>query len=180
MVKSLKGAPWLRLVYDSSELPVYSGEPQIDDKQYSFPFPEPDVIIIVDVSNVRYSSFRTVIHNIKPKWIFDIRANPRFDRIAGNRVTALRQFETMGSMYIDLFGIVGISNYKTAVYNPEFWTGVVEDFLRESTQKRGPYLALLDDNLMINSVSRHFASSVSHATGRSVALSKLDAEMFYD
>ena len=57
-----------------------------------------------------------------------------------------------------------------------FWTPIVEEFLNSSPEQRGPYMALLDDDLMINSVSRYFASSISHATGRSVALSRLGSD----
>jgi hypothetical protein len=170
--------PWLRLVYDSVSIPVFEKDARLNEAQLSFPFPEPDVIVILDVARFHYVSFKHALDHIKPKWIFDIRATPRMDNLVGGRSHALREFERIGSRYVDIFGIVGLTNYKKAVHNPGFWTPVVEDFISSAGERSGPYLALLDDDVMINSVSRHFASSVSHATGRSVSLSRLNAEAF--
>ncbi|WP_380785053.1 hypothetical protein [Sphingomonas sp. R86521] len=169
--------PWLKLVYDSLEIPSFSEKVDTEIRQLSFPFPEPDIIVVLDVAQFHYVSFKSALDQIKPKWIFDIRAAPRMDRLVGGRSHAFREFERIGSRYIDIFGIVGLTNYKKAIHNPGYWTPVVEEFISSSLERRGPYLALLDDDIMINSVSRHFASSVSHATGREVSLSRLDAEM---
>ena len=168
--------PWLRLAYDSLDAPEPSGAMDEDIRQLSFPFPEPDVIVVLDVARFQYVSFMSALDLIKPKWIFDIRATPRLDRLVGGRSRALKEFERIGSRYIDIFGIIGLTNYKKGLYNPGYWTSVVEDFISTSSEQTGPYLALLDNNVMINSVSQHFATSVSHATGRGVSVSRLEAE----
>lgn len=173
-----KFTPWLRLVYDSSGIPARTlDHVRYDDRQLSLPLPEPDVVIIMNVHDIRYGSFKNALNTIRPKWIFDIRATPRLDKIGGSRNIALKEFDSIGSHYVDLFGILGINNYKHVASNPFFWTPVVESFLRSSNDKFGPYFALLDDDLLINTVSKHFAASISHATGKSVTLSRLAEEI---
>jgi hypothetical protein len=171
-----KETPWLRLVYDSRDVPEFGRKVEADPAQLSFPFPEPDIVVVLDVAHFHYVTFKRALDKIKPRWIFDIRAAPRLDRLAGTRSHAFRYFDHLGIRYIDVFGLVGISNYKKAIYNPNFWTPVIEDFLSDAGGQGGPYCALLDDDSMINSVSKHLASSVSHATGKSVSLSKLTSD----
>lgn len=168
--------PWLRLAYDSADIPSCAQASEKDIVQLSLPFPDPDIVVILHVAHLQFGAFKNALDRVKPRWIFDIRAAPRMDRLGGGRSHAFREFERIGSRYIDIFGSVGITNYKIAVHNPSFWTPIVEELIASSSERRGPYLALLDDDMMINSVSRHFASSVSHATGRSVELSRLRAE----
>ncbi len=171
-----KNAPWLRLVYDSADLPAYPSARNSDNRQLSLPFPAPDIVVILDVAEFEFSSFRRALSHLKPKWLFDIRAAPRLDRIAGGRIHAFREFERIGIQYIDIFGLLGISNYKNAASNPVFWTPIVEEFLRGSESMAGPYMALLDDATLINTVSKCFASSISHVTGRDVSLSRLKSD----
>jgi hypothetical protein len=168
--------PWIRLVYDSAAIPVYAGERIHSPEQLSLPLPEPDSVMVIHVPEFEFRSFRRALMNIKPKWVFDIRAAPRMDRLAGGRSHAFREFDKIGAVYIDLFGVLGISNYRNVAINPAFWTPVVEGFLSRFDNVSGPYFALLDDDLMINAVSRHFASSISHVTGRGVSLSRLSAD----
>lgn len=164
--------PWLRLVYDSAELPSYHG-PRVDNRQLQLPFPEPDTIVVLDVGEFEFGAFRRALSSLRPKWVFDIRASPRMDQLAGGRIHAFREFDRIGTQYIDIFGLVGVSNYRSAASNPYFWTPVVEEFLKNSGMKSGPYMALLDDDTLINTVSKQFASSISHVTGRDVSLSRL-------
>lgn len=171
-----KSKPWLRLVYDSADIPACPDLRNRDSRQLSLPFPEPDVVVILDVAEFEFSSFKRAMSYLKPKWVFDIRAAPRLDRLAGGRIHAFREFERIGTQYIDIFGLLGISNYKNAASNPVFWTPVVEEFLRSSTSMNGPYMALLDDASLINTVSKSFASSISHVTGRDVSLSRLKSD----
>ena len=176
MKKTPRAPTWLRLVYDSTDLPEYPQFGDLDNRQLVLPFPEPDTVVILDVAEFEFSSFKRALSRLKPKWVFDIRAAPRMDRLAGGRAHAFREFERIGTQYIDIFGIIGVSNYKNAASNPVFWTPVVEDFLRASGSLAGPYMALLDDETLINSVSRSFASSISHVTGRDVSLSRLKSD----
>ncbi len=168
--------PWIRLVYDSADIPIYRGEQPYLPEQLSLPLPEPDTVLVVHVPEFEFRSFRRALMNIRPRWVFDIRAAPRMDRLAGGRSHAFREFDRIGAMYIDLFGMLGISNYRNVAINPAFWTPMVEAFLAGADDLSGPYFALLDDDLMINAVSKHFASSISHVTGRGVSLSRLSAE----
>lgn len=167
--------PWLRLVYDSADIPVYSNETFLVPQQLSLPLPEPDTVLVMYVPEFEFKTFRRALLDIKPRWIFDIRATPRMDRLAGGRLHAFREFEDIGATYIDLFGVLGITNYRNVAVNPAFWTPLVETFLSRRKSVSGPFFALLDDDLMINAVSKHFASSISHVTGREVRLSRLSA-----
>jgi len=168
--------PRLRLVHDGTVIARHEIKIPGETRQLSLPLPEPNIIVILDVTRTGYHFFKNTLEHIRPKWIFDIRAVPRLDTIGGGRSHALREFEKIGSRYVDVFGILGVSNFKKALHNPSFWTDIVEGYIKSSPDNHGPYLALLDDNVMMNSISRHFASSISHVTGRDVSLSKIDGE----
>ena len=62
--------PWLRLVYDSLDIPVFPASKEKDARQLSFPFPEPDIIVVIDVAKFQYISFKSALNKIKPRWIF--------------------------------------------------------------------------------------------------------------
>ncbi|WP_156340457.1 hypothetical protein [Sphingomonas sp. Leaf17] len=170
----------MRLVYDSADIPTYCIRKEKDDRQLSLPFPDPDVVIVMDVADFGVRSFKAALSCLKPKWVFDIRASPRMDRLAGGRIHAFKEFEKIGTQYIDIFGLLNLYNYSSVESNPAFWMHIIENHLSHDGNAHGPYMALLDDELMINSISKYFASSISHVTGRDVALSRLtnDSDIF--
>lgn len=169
-----KNTPWIQLAYDSSVAPAKSAtSPSAHESQFSLPLPESDVLIIINADAVTSSRFQSTLHSVKPAWIFDVRAAPRLDRLGGSREVFLADIKNIGAQYVDIFGILNIHSYNNTKSNPISWVPVIQDYLRSSDIKRGPFFALLDDETLIDSVSRSLAPSISEAVGRKVFLSNL-------
>jgi len=167
---SAKEYPWLRLVYDAQKDFARESREIIHPEQLELPLSAFDVAVVLDVDHIKHDEFRAALGRIKPRWIFDVRAAPRFDNLTVSRVHAFSYFEELGSRYFDIFGSLKIDNYRKAVYDTKRWTKVIEYLLRSFENHEGPYLALADDDRLIEKMSLSLASSLSDATGRNITI----------
>jgi len=146
--------PHLRLVSEQSASSVSASSkmlvrPERHGKQLGLPFFDQYTLVFAEVSLTDAQNFRELIGSISPKWIFDIRVNPRLDRLGGSRKEVFDSFAARNIKYIDLFGHLSLSLDRSANMNPTFWSNIVGEILKNSSAPFGPFLFLSDDLSMI-------------------------------
>lgn len=172
--------PWLRLVHERNLHIDADSESQARvPEQLSLPLPEPDIIFILNVSEIRFNQFDYALHQIKPKWIFDIRTAPRLDKIAGSRNSAFRAFDRLNLNYLDVFGILGINDQRAASSNPAFWMPWLTEVLISSHEAHGPYFALLDSEPLIEAFSSQVRDVMPSKIGKEITLTRLMDHLRY-
>lgn len=162
--------PHLRLVYDAAALPSFEEVRHFQPHQLELPLDRPHLAVVLDVHDVRSSLFREALLEIRPQIIFDVRRKPRFDILAGNRAHAFSYFREIGSKYIDVFGALSEPRYERSKHNPRLWGKVFSSQTEKYSISEGPFLALLDDENLINSMSKYLAASLSSATNKPISL----------
>lgn len=140
-------------------------------QQLSLPYPVPHAVVLLNVENISRTTFLSLVEKTSPRWIIDARAVPRLDTLAGTRSYAFQLFQKLKADYVDLFGRLKITNYRTAEANPAFWSNAVVDLLKESPHL-GPYLFLFDDSLMLRAAGEIFPESLKPAIGDAILVSE--------
>jgi hypothetical protein len=119
-----------------------------------------------------HNEFRKVVGEVMPRWIFDVRAVPRFDTIVGSRPSAFHLFAKAKAAYVDVLGKVGATSYRSADSNPAVWGNVVCEILRISDRK-GPYLFLFDDKSLFQASDEILPRIVKPVIGKEAHFSIL-------
>jgi hypothetical protein len=160
----------LKLVISQEEAPSVKTERR--SSQLAFPFPERRSLVLADLSNFESGKFLERLVEIQPKWIFDIRAVPRFDNVARSRQYAFQCFEDVGARYIDVFGRLGISSYKSVEANPLIWAKSIPSFM-DSAEPDGPFLFLFDEQGILKLAHDRLGHHFSGLLGPGLSISYL-------
>jgi hypothetical protein len=162
--------PWLRLVYDArwtSSVKVRRPE------QMSLPYAQSDIILLLNTKKMRSQSFLFALGSVRPHWVFDLRYNPRLDVLAGSRLEAFRHFDDLDVHYIDVFGLMDSDERKQHVRRKRRFVTILRHYLSRVADNNGPYLALLDDDDIMDIVTDSAQNVISTLTGRQTSLSQL-------
>jgi hypothetical protein len=75
---------------------------ELDFQGALFPFPNPRSLIFVQFSAISQKQFLSLVQNLHPVFVVDMRSVPRFDLGRLNRQAAFEQFTKNDCTYIDL------------------------------------------------------------------------------
>jgi hypothetical protein len=114
-------------------------------------FPEAALLGLVDMSGARAGTFTAVLEDVRPKWLMDLRAVPRFDMGVMNRKLFFNLFERLRIRYRDISGLVGITTRKDASLSSGAVASTLNSLLAEepSPEGPGPLLLLMDDTARV-------------------------------
>lgn len=137
------------------------------ERQLSLPYLDTSSVFLVNVSSLRTSDFSSMLERLCPRWVFDVRAVPRFDTLASSRASAFALFDKTKSHYVDVFGRLGIKSYRSVESNPIYWSDTIVGILK--TQSRsGPYFFLFDDEPLLRTSDNILPSVMEGTVGRPV------------
>lgn len=108
-----------------------------------FPVAEPNIIMTI-VLNRDASPFTTVVNNVLPQLMFDLRISPRFDFHGMNRKDIFNFFSSRRIRYFDVSGSMSEHVYPRSRINPV----ILGDYIRSrigNVDSSGPRMALLID-----------------------------------
>lgn len=162
--------PWLRLVYDARWAPSMRVR---KPEQLALPYTQSDVILLLNTKRMRPQSFLFALGSVRPHWVFDLRYNPRLDVLAGSRRDAFRYFDDLDARYIDVFGLMDAEERKQEIRRKRRFVSILKKYLAHVKDNNGPYLALLDDEEIMNVVTDSAGDVISTLTGRPTSLSQL-------
>ena len=111
-------------------------------------FPDPALLGLVDMSSARAGPFTALLEDVRPRWLMDLRAVPRFDMGVMNRRLFFNLFERLQIRYRDISGMVGITSRKDASLSSGAVANTLNILLAEelgSAGGPGPIMLLLDD-----------------------------------
>ncbi|HEX5750806.1 MAG TPA: hypothetical protein VFZ09_31570 [Archangium sp.] len=115
-------------------------------------FPEPSALLgLVDMSGARAGTFTALLEDVRPRWLMDLRAVPRFDMGVMNRKLFFNLFERLQIRYRDISGLAGITTRKDASLSSGAVASTLNTLLAEepSSQGTGPLLLLMDDTARV-------------------------------
>jgi hypothetical protein len=100
--------------------------------------------------------FAVTVRTMSPVQILDLRTVPAFDVGRLNRQRAFELFESRGSVYIDVAGLIGARSRHDARLNVDS----VVDFIAEhpgsgGNDIRGPIMILMDDSDAVRNAADH-------------------------
>jgi hypothetical protein len=109
-------------------------------------FPEPALLGFVDMSGARGGPFTRLLEDIRPRWLMDLRAVPRFDMGGMNRRLFFGLFERLQIRYRDISGLVGITTRHDASLSSGAVASTLNTVMSEEPNLAapGPVLVLLD------------------------------------
>lgn len=162
-----EGTSHLRLVFSQEQVADQDAACLEQAEQLSFPYAEDFAVILVLVVSMGPRDFKKVIVDSMASWVIDVRVAPRFDTLAFSRDAAFTLFRERRVRYVDLFGRLGISSYRSAETNPAFW-GTHFCRLLVKSERAGPYLLLFDDRTLMLSAANVLPPMVRGALGDKV------------
>lgn len=159
MAGNEKRPPYLQVVIapGATEKPAAGPGPESDRGRSRsiqlelFEVPHPAALWLVLATSDWLRHFPATVERLRPRFVFDLRPLPVFDAIGMSRQIAFRQIETIGAMYLDALGSVGIRERRNAFIHSGGLTRYVDDFFGKDV--RGPLLFLFDskDDLIASS-----------------------------
>lgn len=110
-----------------------------------FPSASRDLLLLVDMSSISDDCLIDLISNVKPRWIFDLRALPRFDIGSLNRHGFFDLCRVNLARYRDIGGLVGIAASRDASLSSGVAAVAISEMLNEvaSPKTVGPIAVLL-------------------------------------
>lgn len=111
---NIKRPPYLKLVVAPPpappEPPPPSGQMQL------FPQDQPTRLVIADISLVDEAEMLSLLCDVPPRWLIDLRPSPRFDIGRLNRARVFRLFQQNQIRYQDVCGLLNIYSRQDASF----------------------------------------------------------------
>ncbi|MFN3828331.1 MAG: hypothetical protein ACK4NR_11995 [Micavibrio sp.] len=171
-----KTVSYLRLISDNTQSFNSGHEHFIKDcvlkqpEQLALPYLDPFTLLLVNVEGMQVDNFSNLLQSFEPRWVIDARATPRMDVLGGTRSYAFNLFQTYNVQYVDLFGHLGLSTYRTVESNPIFFGDVISETFKKFKAVTGPFVMLFD-NLDLMEQSRNvLPTPLTNFLGRDVSL----------
>lgn len=162
----------IRLIFTANTPLANSSQPAERNRQLAFPYPESGTIFFTDIGGMGRQEFAKILTETGVRWIFDVRVVPRLDGIAPSRAAAFHMFQKAKATYVDLFGLLDIKSYRTAMANPALWGVSVGELLRES-ERKGPYLFLFDDLPLMQAAEDLLPPIIKPMIGKGMCVARL-------
>lgn len=129
---------FLRLVWDYAAHSVSANSQQRREPSMQmelFAGNSSNSILVIYFSEVDAKSFSDAIHSTHPSFIIDMRTNPRFDLEGYSRTLAFKEFDTVGTVYLDYVELLGREDRTKGDL-----ISAAEKFIDRS--KKGPFVFL--------------------------------------
>lgn len=115
------------------------------DQRSLFVHESPSLLIFAKVDGLSQDEFYRLIVKSKPKLVLDLRVAPRFDIGTMSRKAVFALFDSIGSRYVDVSGILEIKQARDARLNPSFLGQQLKEIVfKGKTSATGPLLLLSD------------------------------------
>lgn len=145
-------APYLRVVPTMPDPAPSRAEPESRKGSAQLPlFPglveaRPSLLAFLDMSTVSDRAFITMLGEMCPRWLLDLRPAPRFDYGRLNRHLAFRLFSEHGVNYLDIAARLRIRTRHDARLHAGILSQELNALLARTTQTfSGPIVVLLDE-----------------------------------
>ncbi|MBF0332278.1 MAG: hypothetical protein HQL40_01360 [Alphaproteobacteria bacterium] len=136
--------PYLKLVASGGDaLAAKPCEPVGKPQQLALPYPEPMAVMLADVQGMGRDRFKSLLDELAPRWVIDLRAVPTFQGLAGSRSYAFRMFDSINATYVDILGRLASHNPAGAGAATGDWVPELRELMHAAPP--GPYLFLFDD-----------------------------------
>jgi hypothetical protein len=97
---------------------VRSPPPEVveaDPQGVLFPLGPEGTLGLIDLSQIDGNRLVDILRELQPRWVIDLRAVPKFDFGASSRRSVLGQIQRLGSSYLDIGGLLGITSRRHSV-----------------------------------------------------------------
>lgn len=153
----------------ATDRPTKARAPQ----QLALPFVDSFTAVLVNVREIDREDFIELLEVVRPKWIFDARATPRLDVLGGTRGYVFQLFEKSGIDYVDVFGRMGLANYRSAEANPAIWANLVAGVLKEDRGSPKPFIILFDNEQILDAAKLTLPVALSAFLRANVAIATM-------
>lgn len=170
--------PYLRLIA-SSDAPSGKEMGVRRPKQLALPYRDSNRGVLVNADTLTRTEFLGLIEKVNPKWVFDFRAVPRWDLLAGSRSLAFRIFAEHDVNYVDVLGRWDMSPASAAATGPEGWVNIIAELFGKESQV-GCVLFVFDDATLMAVANRTLEGALESALGSEVGVSVFRSSSFPD
>jgi hypothetical protein len=113
-------------------------------------------ICIVDMPMISDDEFALTVKTLAPVQILDLRTVPAFDVGRLNRHRAFELFESQGSAYVDVAGLIGARSRRDARLNVDYVVDLISSQpRRDGNDIAGPIMILMDDSDAVRNAAVH-------------------------
>ena len=137
---------YLKLVPASTDKKRVSSRKASIAQPTLFPMSEPGQMIFINFAELSAEDFISLLENVRPTCVIDVRPIPRFDIGRFNRKMAFQVFQQNQIKYFDIAGLKGIYSKRDAHLNPALLIDFIETTLEDGRQSiNGPLVFLFDE-----------------------------------
>ncbi|MER9071793.1 TIR domain-containing protein [Mesorhizobium sp. M0904] len=152
MTAERRELPYLRLVEPTDRPAPQSRTPSWDGtgSQHSlFSDADGQTLGFIEVSEMEPSTLLNLLHEARPRYIFDLRQVPDFTKGKLSRRAVFSLFENLGITYFDVAGYLGAKSPRDTAFNPRLLIpNIMENLVVRPTSLSGPALFFLDPEHM--------------------------------
>ncbi len=121
----------------------------------------------IAIKHMSDRTFQSLLSDVRPKYIFDLRRVPTFSIGVLNRKTIFALFDAYKIRYLDVAGALDISSPRDASSNPKLlMPKIMQTLLRTRKPLVGPVLLFLDEEFINEQFIDGVESALPHQDGR--------------